>query len=179
MALSTFAVLYIWAIVNIGAGLWEIYAFRNRHLLKLESITLWEKLMNTKSINIYNFWIEGWSEYCKVDNRYLRKPVSYVWFFELLNAGMAFVFLWALIAKQYYIVKLILGIGIINCLAYFATLIWEVIMQCHLENNLENRSEKYSKLIIEKEKAKWWMFPIYYLISGIWLIMPVYLWCNL
>ena len=65
---------YIWAIVNILAGIWEVYAFANRHLLRLEHKTVWEKIADGNGeITLANFWIEGWSEYCKVDSRYIYR----------------------------------------------------------------------------------------------------------
>ena len=75
--------LWLWAVVNMLAGIWEVYAYKNRNQLKLETTTLWEKIARSE-INIRNFWMEGWSEYCKVDSRYIIK--QYVWGFELLNA---------------------------------------------------------------------------------------------
>mgnify|MGYP003351785351 CR=1 FL=1 len=70
---------YIWAILNLLVGIWEIYAFQNRDKLILDDTSFW----NTSGFR-YNFWIDGWSEYCKVDSRYIYR--QYVWFFELLNA---------------------------------------------------------------------------------------------
>ena len=66
---------WIWAVVNILAGLWEIYAYSNRSQLSLTKTTLWQNIADGK-VNIANFWIHGWSEYCKVDSRYIIK--SYV-----------------------------------------------------------------------------------------------------
>jgi hypothetical protein len=63
-------ILIIWTIINFCIGIWEIYIFINRKSLKLESKTLWEKIDNDQ-ITFTNFWIEGWSEYCKVDSRYI------------------------------------------------------------------------------------------------------------
>lgn len=159
---------YIWAIINFGAGLWEIYAFQNRYSLHLEKRTLWEKI-SAGQIDIRNFWIEGWSEYCKVDSRYIPTPqtsANYVWFFELLNAFLAPLFIIALLTKNYVILKLILAISIFNCLGYFATLLMESI---HCSRHLQNAAQY----------AQWWMFPIYYLISGIWLIVPWILYIQL
>ena len=155
---------YIWAVLNCGAGLWEIYAFQNRYSLRLENRTLWEKI-SAGQIDIWNFWIEGWSEYCKVDSRYIptsETSANYVWFFELVNAFLAPLFLIALIMKNYVILKLILGISVINCLGYFATLLIESI-HCSLQSRY----------------ARGWMYPIYYLISGVWLIVPWMLYIQL
>jgi hypothetical protein len=147
-----------WAIINLAAGIWEVYAYMNRTTLKLEHETLWEKMVDGK-INLTNFWIEGWSEYCKVDSRYLREfsDGGYVWWFELLNAFLAVVFILALAFGYSDIIKIILTIAIINCLGYFATLAIE-IWQCRLDNRFARR----------------WQYPGYYLISGIWLLVP---WC--
>ena len=147
-----------WAIINLGAGIWEVYAYLNRTQLKLEYETVWEK-MRKGQITLSNFWLEGWSEYCKVDSRYTRNfcEGGYVWFFELLNAFLAVVFIFALAFQLTNIIKKILFIGIINCLAYFATLALETWI-CRLDNRF----------------SRWWQYPSYYLISGIWLLVP---WC--
>jgi hypothetical protein len=149
----------IWAIVNLGAGLWEVYAYLNRSQLKLERMTVWEKMAKGQ-ITLSNFWIEGWSEYCKVDSRY-RKDVlegGYVWWFELLNALLAFIFIFALALGYTHVIKMILLIGIINCMCYFTTLALEA-WSCHR---------------LDTQYAQLWQYPTYYLISGIWLLVP---WC--
>jgi hypothetical protein len=148
-----------WGIINLFVGIWEVYVFRYRNDLRLESRTVWEKIAN-KEITISNFWIEGWSEYCKVDSRYIHH--QYVWGFELVNAILAFVFILALILESKCMIILILTISIINCILYFATLLLEYF---------------YNRLDINY--AKWWQFPIYYFISSIWIIIPYYLYLRL
>lgn len=149
-----------WAIVNLGAGIWEVYAYLNRNQLKLEYITLWEK-MAKGYITLSNFWIEGWNEYCKVDSRYLNEffQGGYVWWFELLNAFIAVVFIFALAFECIHIIQIILLIGILNCMGYFTSLALETWF-CHLDNRV----------------SRWWQYPVYYSISGIWLLVPLYLW---
>lgn len=150
----------IWAIVNLGAGIWEVYTYLNRNQLKFEYTTLWEK-MAKGYITLSNFWIEGWSEYCKVDSRYLCDffQGGYVWWFELLNAVLAVVFIFALAFECIDIIRIILLIGIVNCVGYFASLAMETWM-CRLDNRV----------------SRWWQYPTYYSISGIWLLVP---WCLL
>ncbi len=149
-----------WAIINIGAGIWEVYAYLNRLQLRLARETLWEK-MAKGYVSLSNFWIEGWSEYCKVDSRYLQDffDGGYVWWFELLNAFLAVVFIFALAFESIDIIRIILAISIINCLGYFISLAIEAI-QCRLDNRFSQP----------------WQYPIYYLISGIWLLVPYCLW---
>ena len=161
---------WLWAIINLFAGIWEIYAFQNRNKLKLETLTLWDKIADGR-INVRNFWMEGWSEYCKVDSRYIYK--QYVWFFELLNAFLAVIFIIALLKKSYITLKIILGISVINCLLYFITLFWETFFSLDARNNGNIIKENMKKY------AKQWMFPVYYLISGIWLIVPWWLYIHL
>lgn len=146
-----------WAIVNLAAGIWEVYAYLNHALLKLEYETVWEK-MAKGHITLSNFWIEGWSEYCKVDSRYTREffDGGYVWWFELLNAFLAAVFIFSLAFGCTDIIKIILIIGIINCMCYFATLA--------LEGALRRLDNRFSRA---------WQYPAYYLISGIWLLVPL------
>jgi hypothetical protein len=166
--------LWIWAIANLFAGIWEIYAYSKRSQLTLEKRTLWDKI-HSGQINIRNFWIEGWSEYCKVDSRYIIKP--YVWKFELLNALLAVLFLFALGCKSYTSLKIILFISIINCLLYFITLFWEVYFCSDARKNSITKNNSVKENI--KNYSKWWMLPTYYLISGIWLIVPLCLYMNI
>ena len=149
---------WIWGILNLLTGIWELYAYNNRKNLKLENITIWDKI-NLGQINISNFWLEGFSEYSKVDSRYIIK--HYVWLFEIINAIISILFILFLICKNYELIKIILMISIINCILYFLTLFMEVYL---IENeNIINNIKKYSKN---------WMLPIYYLISSIWIIVP-------
>ena len=149
-----------WAIVNLASGIWEVYAYLNRVKLKLEYVSLWEKMAKGE-ITLSNFWIEGWSEYCKVDSRYTKEfsQGGYVWYFELLNAFLAVVFIFSLALEYINIINIILVISIVNCLGYFISLALEA-MQCRLESRF----------------ARQWQYPTYYLISGIWLIVPYCLW---
>ena len=144
-----------WACINLFVGLYEVYAFINKDKLKLEKQTLWEK-MEKGDIDITNFWIEGWSEYSKVDSRYIYK--HYVWGFEVLNAIIAFLFIFGIILEKKTFIYVLLVISMINCGLYFASLI--------LENIYCQNKNQYARI---------WQFPIYYLISGIWLIVPYYL----
>ena len=185
----------IWAIINLAAGIWEVYAYLNRARLKLEFETVWEK-MSKKQITLSNFWLEGWSEYCKVDSRYTREFSSggYVWYFELLNAFLAVLFIFALAFGFINIIKIILLIGIINCLGYFATLALEMwgcqaktlflaqgsgceCIPCRQAKTLFLAQGSGCIRIpcrLDNRFSRWWQYPIYYLISGIWLLVP---WC--
>ena len=176
--------IWIWAICNLFVGIWEIYIYCNRSQLILEKTTLWEKIDNNQ-INIKNFWIKGWSEYTKVDSRYIIKP--YVWIFELLNALISIIFIIILLgngtkvfANAYSIsaLKTLLAISICNCLLYFITLFWEYI---GIGNNGNNGNNGNGNLVKEniKNYSQMWMLPTYYLISGIWLIVPTLLYLSL
>jgi hypothetical protein len=163
--------LWIWCIFNILAGIWEIYCFNNRDKLYLEQTTLWEKIYSGQ-ITLSNFWMNAWREYCKVDSRYIPTPstqstqttlsIPYVWYFELINAAISFIFILLLLCKFYRGLKFILAISIINCLLYFATLLYEYLNNKKIKQNMQIYS-------------RWWMFPIYYLICSIWLFVPIYL----
>ena len=63
-------------------------------------------------------------------------------------------------------IKGILILQIISCSLYFITLLLEYI---------------YNDLFVKNIKtyAKNWMFPVYYGISSIWIILPLYLYSNL
>jgi len=153
--------LWSWGIINLITGFWEIYVFINRNSLELENKTIWDKISENK-INLSNFWIEGFSEYSKVDSRYIIKP--YVWTFELINALISILFIILLIIQKYELLNLVLVATIINCILYFATLFMEIYII--KDENIINNIKQY---------AKKWMLPIYYLISSIWIFIPMIL----
>jgi hypothetical protein len=149
-----------WGFFNLLIGIWEIYAFLNRNKLVLENVTIWEKI-KSGNITIGNFWLEAWNEYCKVDSRYIIRP--YVWTFELLNALIAFIFIFIFILgftnSSRNIIKILLLLIIINCVIYFISLGMEILQNDKMKQNIA----KYSK--------QWMLLP-YYLISSIWLFIP-------
>jgi hypothetical protein len=170
--------IWLWAITNLLVGIWEIYIYNERSQLSLSKTTLWDKF-NSNQINLRNFWIEGWSEYCKVDSRYIIKP--YVWVFELLNAFLAILFIIALGCKSYNTLKIILLISIANCLLYFITLFWEVYYFQDARKNIITKKTNKKNTVLEniKNYSQWWMLPTYYLISAIWIIVPVWLYLSI
>ena len=157
-------IFWIWGIINLLTGIWEIYIYNNRHLLQLEKISIWDKIDKGK-VNIKNFWVEGFSEYSKVDSRYIIK--HYVWLFELINAFLSILFIILLGSHHYKSLNLILLLIIINCVLYFLTLFIEIyiIKDVNIINNI-------------KTYAKPWMLNIYYLISSIWIFAPLFLLNN-
>jgi hypothetical protein len=175
MHLASQPAFITWGIINIFAALWEVYAFINRGNLRLEYETIWEKMAKGQ-ITLRNFWIEGWSEYCKVDYRYLFNFSSggYVWVFELLNVVLAFLFIPALLANSISTIKIILHIAIINCILYFVTLLLERIKN-ELDKNNVTGFARYARYTKYTKYARLWQYPVYFLISGIWLIVPLYL----
>ena len=156
--------LWIWGIVNLITGLWEIYVYSNRNSLQLENKTIWDKISDNK-INFYNFWIEGFSEYSKVDSRYINK--HYVWGFELFNAIISIIFIILLIMQKYELLQLVLLLSIINCILYFATLFMEIYII--KDEKIINNIKQYAKL---------WMLFTYYFISSIWIFVPLYLYLH-
>jgi len=161
MMKNNFILLMIWGIINFITGLWEIYVYINRNSLRLENKTIWDKISENK-INFYNFWIEGFSEYSKVDSRYIIK--QYVWFFELFNAIISILFIILLFMQKYELLKILLLLTFVNCILYFATLFMEIYII---------KDEKIINNI--KQYAKIWMLFVYYLISSIWIFVPLYL----
>lgn len=156
--------LWIWGIINLITGIWEIYVYINKNSLQLENKTIWDKISENK-INFYNFWIEGFSEYSKVDSRYIIK--HYVWGFELLNAIISILFIILLIMQKYELLRKLLLLTFVNCILYFATLYMEIyIIQ---DENIINNIKQY---------AKNWMLIVYYLISSIWIFIPLYLYLQ-
>ena len=154
-------IFWVWGIINLFTGFWEIYIYNNRNLLQLETTSIWDKIALGK-INFRNFWIEGFSEYSKVDSRYIIK--QYVWLFELINAFISIIFIILLITQKYNSLHTILLLSIINCLLYFITLFIEIYIIKDV--NIINNIKIYSKT---------WMLIIYYLISSIWIIAPLFL----
>ena len=156
--------LWLWGIINLITGIWEIYVYSNRYSLQLENKTIWDKISENK-INFYNFWIEGFSEYSKVDSRYIIK--HYVWCFELLNAFISILFIILLIMQKYKLLRILLLLTFVNCILYFATLFIEIYII--KDENIKNNIKQY---------AKNWMLIVYYLISSIWIIIPLYLYLQ-
>ena len=155
--------LYSWAIFNLFIGIWEIYIFIERDKLVLEKQSFWNKI-NNGNTSINTLLIDAWSEYTKVDSRYIKKysPSQYVWIFELLNAFLAIIFIIVLFMKNIKWIKYILLLELINCILYFLTLGIEISNSDTILNNIKNY-------------ASFWMIPVYYLISSIWIIVPIIL----
>ena len=161
-----FFIVWFWAIFNLLIGIYELYSYKNRDKLKLDNSSIWDRNIDNKSIDTSNtnIFIESWNEYCKVDSRYIIKP--YVWLFELLNTVLATLFIISLIMNNLLFIKSILILQIISCSLYFITLLNEFM---------------YNDLFVKNVKtyAKKWMFPVYYGISSIWIILPLYLYVKL
>jgi len=142
--------IWIWVIFNIFIGLYEIYCYKNRDKLNLNNIPKWNSSI-----------IASWNEYCRVDPRYVYK--EYVWYFELLNAFYAFILIFILIFyKKLKLVKYILLLEIISCSLYFITLFFEFLFDKNIRNNILENSTIQNRIL-------------YYGISSIWIIVPVYL----
>jgi hypothetical protein len=142
--------LWVWVIFNIFIGIYEIYSFQNRYLLDLDNIPKWN-----------NSILATWNEYCRVDPRYIMK--HYVWIFELLNAFYAFLLFFILFFhynKEW--IKYILFLEIISCSLYFLTLIYEYYTDPKIRENILENSTITNRII-------------YYGISCIWIIIPIYL----
>jgi len=140
--------LWAWVIFNIFIGIYEIYCYHYRYLLNLDNFPIWNSSI-----------IASWNEYCRVDPRYVVKP--YVWNFELLNAFYAFVFVFVLLYYQEGIVPLLL-LEIISCSLYFLTLGYEFAVDDDLYQIMLNNSTITNRIV-------------YYGISSIWIIAPLYL----
>ena len=132
--------LWTWAVFNFIIGIYEIYCFINRNKLRI------------------GFYAErpvigSWSEYCRVDSRYIYKP--YVWGFELLNAALATVFLYVMMTSQSItLLTYILTLQVIACSIYFITLY------------------KDKETLVKAEETK---VTLYYGISSVWIIAPLIL----
>ena len=136
-------------IFNLFIGIYEIYCFQNRHLLKLdENMPKWNSSI-----------IASWNEYCRVDSRYIFK--HYVWIFELLNALYAFLLIFIIL---YYkkAIKFILLLEIVSCSLYFITLLYEYFSDETIHDTILEKSTILHRVL-------------YYGISSIWIIVPVYL----
>ena len=146
--------LWIWGIFNFCIGLFEVYGYMNKDNLVLEKETIWN---NETKLLISNFGILAWSEYCKVDPRYIIKP--YVWWFEIINFIISLVFIGLLITKNYNELKIVILLSILNCCVYFISLMLEYVY----DEEVQNKIKMYSQP---------WMLVLYYFISSIWIIVP-------
>jgi len=140
--------VWIWVIFNIFIGMYEVHCYQHRNLLNLENIPKWNSSV-----------IASWNEYCRVDPRYVWK--EYVWYFELLNAFYAFIFIFVLLFYKNAI-KYILLLEIISCSLYFLTLFYEIIVDENIKKKIMETSSIQNRIV-------------YYGISSIWIIVPVYL----
>jgi len=165
---------WFWAIFNLFIGIWEVYAYTNRDKLTLSSESIWDKIKNG-STTFGSFWLDAWTEYCKVDSRYMKtySPLEYVWYFELTNFVLSIFFISVLFLMKknnsYPYLKLILLLSIINCSLYFLTLIYEIFINNNGNNIIKENIKKY---------ASTWKIIVYYLICSIWLILPVMLYSK-
>ena len=146
--------LVFWIFFNIVIGLYEIYTFYNRERLQLEYGTIWSNVAKSQT----GFLLDAWSEYCKVDGRYIAKSDQYVWLFEIANAASAAILLGCWLIGNYQVARYIICFQLVNCCCYFASLAVEGIIGREIS--------KY---------ARWWMFVVYYGISSIWLWIPLIL----
>jgi hypothetical protein len=165
---------WFWGIFNLLIGIWELYAYNNRDKLVLSKDSIWKNISNG-STTFNTFWIDAWSEYCKVDSRYMKlySNKEYVWIFEISNFILAVLFLLLFILflinnkiTNLSRIKIILLLSIINCICYYLTLLIEIYNNKVILDNIT----KY---------ASNWNIIIYYLICSIWLIVPIYLYVNM
>ncbi len=135
-----------WILFNLIISLYELYCYNNN-----------EKLGFDKKSGS-NIILDSWSEYSRVDPRYVINKYKYVWNFELFNVvNTILLTLFYLNNKNLYI-NIILFSQLLATSLYFSTLI---------------TSNKEIKDIIIKKSTK----PkriIYYFISSLWILVPLY-----
>ncbi len=135
-----------WILFNLIISLYELYCYNNN-----------EKLGFDKKSGS-NIILDSWSEYSRVDPRYVINKYKYVWNFELINVvNTILLTLFYLNNKNLYI-NIILFSQLLATSLYFSTLI---------------TSNKEIKDIIIKKSTK----PkriIYYFISSLWILVPLY-----
>lgn len=137
-----------WILLNLFISLYELYCFNNKHLINLNNVN---RDILTKS----------WSEYSRVDPRYQTNNIgSYVWNFELLNVGNTILLTLSYLLNKPYI-NIVLIIQALATLLYFTTLMNDYT------NNKELR-DTINKTAITKR-------VLYYTISFIWILVPLYL----
>lgn len=159
--------LVIWIFFNFIIGIYEIAGWYYNNHLYLEDTIWWNNLVECKSSN---YLIDSWSEYSKVDTRYVNK--KYVWIFEIINFITALYLVIILLNYAFntnttnrydniniITIKWIILIQLLNCVGYFASLFYEFLVD---------------RVNITRY-AKWWMYLLYYGISSIWIIIPSYL----
>ena len=141
--MPTLGWVWCWAGFNLLIGLFELYGFLHRQQL----------LLAPRDQDVL---MRLWSEYTRVDNRYIYK--LYVWVFELVNLALACLFAVAVVFNAKPMIVTILLYQLVNCMLYFLTL------------GLDKSTWKQAD-----PNVKW---P-YYAISSLWLWVPFLLRVNL
>ena len=140
--------VWIWVIFNVFIGAYEIYCYNNKIHLKLNNFPKWNSSI-----------IASWNEYCRVDPRCVLK--KYVWIFELLNVFYVIISIFILLFDE-KIIRIVLLYEILTCSLYFLTLIYEYNTDKTIRTNILQNSTLDNRII-------------YYGISSIWIIVPLYL----
>jgi hypothetical protein len=143
-----YRLIWIWIIFNIFIGGYEIYCYINRDKLNIIKYPKWNSSI-----------IATWNEYCRVDPRYAIK--NYVWTFEILNAYYALISL-ILIFIDKRLIQYVLLMEIITCSIYFISLIYEYNNDINIKKDILKSSTLMKRIL-------------YYGISSIWIILPLYL----
>ena len=145
-------VYWWWAIFNLGIGVFELYCYHRRKTGYLTPLPMLQ-------VGGDGRWsaMQLWNEYALADPRYVLPDSQYVWFFELVNAGLALVFFvamcWSVNVRW---LKLILVLQLYGCLFYFMTF---------LDDDLAQRAS-------DRLVHPFWRH-VYFAISSLWIITPL------
>ena len=137
-----------WILFNLIISSYELYCFNNKEKINID---------NLKSDII----TDSWSEYSRVDPRYINSYNSqYVWNFELLNVGNTILLTLCYLLNKPYI-NIILISQALATLLYFTTLMNDYTNNKQLRDTIQKTH--LAKRIL------------YYTISFIWILVPLYL----
>lgn len=142
-----------WILFNLVISLYELYCYNNYHKLGI----------NNKN----NIILDSWSEYSRVDPRYIinsqikGNDYTYVWNFELFNVFNTILLTIFYLTNKQYNINIILISQLLATSLYFSTLLITVKSNKEIKEIIVNNST-YTKRML------------YYFISSIWILVPLY-----
>ncbi len=137
--------IHYWVLFNLLISLYELYCYKNR----------------SKLLSNINLILDSWGEYSRVDPRYIMNEYEYVWNFELFNVLNTVLMTILLLTNNSCYIFIILGSQLIATVFYFLTLLRDVCKYNNLKKYIIKNSTLTKRII-------------YYLISSLWILVPLY-----
>ncbi len=140
-----------WILFNLFISSYELYCFKNKEKINID--------YNSNVLS--DILINSWSEYSNVDPRYINNyNLQYVWNFELLNVGNTILLTLCYLLNKQFIYIFLISQALATFL-YFTTLLVEYTNNKKLKDTIKQTS------LIKR--------LVYYGISFIWILAPLYL----